>query len=245
MEDAMVINRASYERGLAYACIYKSEVVDLRKLIGRRGPRVGESCPLAFGLGEEPLERGCLEDDGLPAIGSRLVKDDPLYAYVHEETGERRVQRYKGDQPAFVEAVSLGGSRHQATITLRIQRLPDIGDKFSSRHGQKGVNSVLMPAEDMPWSESGISPDLIFNPHGIPSRMTIGMMMEFLGGKVSAITGSTCDATPFQRGEDDPPFFDYMAVLKEHGYNYYGTETLYSGTSGERRAGGGGIGGAG
>lgn len=233
MEDAMVINRASYERGLGHACIYKSQTIDLRKLVSRRSSRLTDtsSCPLVFARGN--AESSYIEEDGLPSIGSRLAPNDPLYAYVHEETGETKVVRYRGDQTAFVEAVSLGGNRHQATITLRIQRLPDIGDKFSSRHGQKGVNSILMGPEDMPWSESGISPDLIFNPHGIPSRMTIGMLMEFLGGKVGSLTGTSYDATPFQRDEENPPYFDMMKALKEHGYNFYGTETLYCGTTGE------------
>lgn len=73
---------------------------------------------------------------------------------------------------------------------MRLPRKPDIGDKYSSRHGQKGINSILVSAEDMPWSvDSGIVPDLIFNPHGFPTRMTMGMMIEFLAGKYAALTG--------------------------------------------------------
>lgn len=78
----------------------------------------------------------------------------------------------------------------QACITLRCPRRPDIGDKYSSRHGQKGINSILVPAHDMPWTvDSGIQPDLIFNPHGFPTRMTMGMMIEFLAGKSCALYG--------------------------------------------------------
>lgn len=75
-------------------------------------------------------------------------------------------------------------------MTLRLPRRPDIGDKYSSRHGQKGINSILLPADDMPWTvASGIVPDLIFNPHGFPTRMTMGMMIEFLAGKSAALSG--------------------------------------------------------
>ena len=83
-------------------------------------------------------------------------------------------------------------------ITLRITRSPAIGDKFSSRHGQKGVCSQKWPSVDMPFSESGIQPDIIINPHAFPSRMTIGMFVESMAGKAGAMHGLAQDATPFQ-----------------------------------------------
>lgn len=83
-------------------------------------------------------------------------------------------------------------------ITLRITRAPVIGDKFSSRHGQKGVCSQKWPAVDMPFSESGMQPDVIINPHAFPSRMTIGMLVESMAGKAGAMHGLAQDATPFQ-----------------------------------------------
>ncbi len=82
-------------------------------------------------------------------------------------------------------------------IKLRIPRSPVIGDKFSSRHGQKGVCSQKFPAVDMPFSESGMQPDVIINPHAFPSRMTIGMFVESLAGKAGAMHGIAQDATPF------------------------------------------------
>ena len=83
-------------------------------------------------------------------------------------------------------------------IMLRITRAPVIGDKFSSRHGQKGVCSQKWPAIDMPFSESGMQPDVIINPHAFPSRMTIGMLVESMAGKAGAMHGLAQDATPFQ-----------------------------------------------
>ncbi len=113
------------------------------------------------------------------------------------------VQKYKSAEKATVTLVravagSDGGDglRH-VVIQWRIVRNPIIGDKFASRHGQKGINSFLWPAENMPFTDTGMVPDLIFNPHGYPSRMTIGMMIESMAGKAAAAHAWPQDATPF------------------------------------------------
>ncbi|PAA58828.1 hypothetical protein BOX15_Mlig032808g2 [Macrostomum lignano] len=247
MEDAMVINKAAYDRGLADACIYKSQVIDLTKLEGGGGGSGGggrrqqqsssgaaaPACPLRFGVfGPEPAASG-IEADGFPPIGTPLQPGDPVYCYYSDETRHHTVVRYKGD-PGYLECVSTAGQPHRATLTVRLPRRPDIGDKFSSRHGQKGVNSLLLPAEDMPFTPTGIVPDIIFNPHGFPSRMTVGMMLEFLAGKSAALSGDCVDATAFQRdGEIDAPLFeDYADVLQRHGFDRWCTEPMYCGFTG-------------
>uniref|UniRef100_A0A6P6Y8P1 DNA-directed RNA polymerase n=1 Tax=Dermatophagoides pteronyssinus TaxID=6956 RepID=A0A6P6Y8P1_DERPT len=123
-------------------------------------------------------------------------------------------------------------------VTFRSTRTPVVGDKFASRAGQKGILSLLYDAEDMPFSESGIVPDILFNPHGFPSRMTVGMMIESMAGKVAALSGELQDGTPFRQREtpreaDACSPVDYFGKeLLSRGYSYYGKETLYSGVHG-------------
>lgn len=169
---------------------------------------------------------------------------DPLLCLVDITTGEHRLITHKDHEAAYIQAVRLVGnsslSRSKVksecrvvSITLRYPRKPVIGDKFSSRHGQKGTLSVLWPQENMPFSESGISPDVLINPHAFPSRMTIGMLIESMAGKTAAIHGEFQDATPFQFHEKDRVIDHIGEQLKACGYNYYGSEPLYNGLTGK------------
>lgn len=126
-----------------------------------------------------------------------------MYAYVDDTTGVCEVKKYKGTEIAYVDEVKVIGidtgdePLQKVMIKLRTPRPPQVGDKFSSRHGQKGVISQKWPTTDMPWSETGIVPDVIINPHAFPSRMTIGMFVESLAGKAGALHGTAQEASPF------------------------------------------------
>ena len=127
----------------------------------------------------------------------------------------------------------------KATVKMRFARNPVIGDKFSSRHGQKGVLSFQWPDEDMPFCcGTGMRPDIIINPHAFPSRMTIGMLVESMASKIGALSGTFVDATPFassRRGEaqQPTPVQTFGEELLAHGFSHHGGETMVSGVTGE------------
>ena len=116
-----------------------------------------------------------------------------------------------------------------AKIRIREQKIPELGDKFSSRHGQKGTIGMKYSQEDLPFTIDGMVPDIIVNPHAIPSRMTIGHITECLAGKLSAVTGIQVDATAF----DHMPVDAFIEKLHECGFNRHGNEQLYCGITGE------------
>ncbi|KAG1649768.1 DNA-directed RNA polymerase I subunit RPA2 [Nymphon striatum] len=235
MEDAMVLNKSSLERGFKHAHVLKSEFIDLRK----KAKDFGSHVSYVFGrkVTDTQLDDK-IDMDGLPFIGSTLKHGDPFCSYIDVETNQTVVQKYHSLEDATVQMIKLcgndtgSGPLQKICITLWIERNPIIGDKFASRHGQKGVCSLKLPVEDMPFTESGMTPDIIFNPHGFPSRMTIGMMIESMAGKSAALHGICHDASPFKFSEDSSAIDYFGKMLKLGGYNYYGTERMYSGVDG-------------
>ena len=198
-----------------------------------------------------------LDKDGFPYIGSKITENDPLcasHSVVYDPTvplgtppftnqdGETQIHRYKDPEVAYVEEVRIIGSEtgdfpcQAVSIQLRIPRSPVIGDKYSSRHGQKGVCSQKWPSVDMPFSESGIIPDVIINPHAFPSRMTIGMFVESLAGKSGALHGLAQDSSPWRFNEQDTASDYFGEQLRAAGYNYHGNEPMYSGITGREFA---------
>jgi DNA-directed RNA polymerase II subunit RPB2 len=119
-----------------------------------------------------------------------------------------------------------------AKVRIREERIPAIGDKFCSRCGQKGTIGLIIPEKDMPFTEEGVRPDLIINPHALPSRMTIGQLVETLMGKACAMYGGFGDCTAF--ANKGPKHQVFGSLLKDIGYNSSGNEVLYSGESGEQ-----------
>jgi len=204
-----ILNKSSFERGFGNGMIYKTEIADLSEYRVR-----GEPIHHRFGIRDRREVSGKLDQDGLPFVGARLEDGDPLYSVLDETTGLAHIERFKSPDPAYVEEVRLIGNDNgdemlqKVSIILRFPRQPTIGDKFSSRHGQKGVCSIKWPNVDMPFSESGLSPDVIINPNAFPSRMTIGMLVESMAGKAGALHGLCQDATPFKYGH-----FIYLFIL--------------------------------
>lgn len=237
MDDAMIINKSADERGFGYGTVYKVEKYDL-SLSRKRGDPITQH----FGFGEDEWPaswREKLDFDGMPCVGVKVEDGDPVVAYYDDTLGRTKVKTYHSTDPAYIEEVKLLGDDNpnqegqQMTIKYRVTRQPQIGDKFSSRHGQKGVCSRKWPQIDLPFSESGIQPDIIINPHAFPSRMTIGMFVESLAGKAGALHGIPQDSTPWSFNEDHTPADYFGEQLRKAGYNFHGNEPMYSGVTGE------------
>lgn len=260
MDDAMIINKSAHERGFGYGTIYKAKKIDLaaesKATRGGRGGAITNMFGFAPGAVVKSSWRETLDDDGLGRVGVKLQEGDPVastYSVVKDPlTGEyvnkdgiSHIHRYKDTEAGYIEEIKMIGNEagtsdpcQAISIRYRIPRSPVIGDKFSSRHGQKGVCSQKWPTIDMPFTESGMQPDVIINPHAFPSRMTIGMFVESLAGKSGALHGLAQDCTPFKfkdkEGETAVEYFGHQ--LKRAGYNYYGNEPMYSGITGEELA---------
>ncbi|KAI8915924.1 hypothetical protein EDD86DRAFT_197201 [Gorgonomyces haynaldii] len=245
MEDASIISKYAHERGYGYGDVFKGEWVDLSDKRVRGEPishffgYVNDKGHNLLGKNQEKV-MDFLDTDGLPYVGQRLVTGDPYYCYYDTITNRVKVVHYKGMETCYIDQVRLIGTDEDSQplqkihIKIRIPRPPVIGDKFSSRHGQKGVISQKWPTQDMPFSESGIIPDVIINPHAFPSRMTIGMFVESVAGKAGALHGIAQDATPFQFSEDEHAADYFGEQLRKAGFNYYGNEPMYSGITGEK-----------
>lgn len=224
MEDAMIINKSSFERGFGHGTILKSEFIDIN------GKSYFERDPLRSDLFDY------LDEDGLPCPGTILNDGNPLCCYYDGDESKYIVKKFSGKETCFVNNVrlcrGLYADAKRVCITFRVPRNPTVGDKFASRAGQKGICSRLWPAEDLPFTDSGMVPDIVFNPHGFPSRMTIAMMIELMAGKSAAIHGKVYDATPFRFSGDNTAIDHFGRLLEEAGYSYYGTEKMYSGVEG-------------
>lgn len=240
MEDAMIINKASYERGFGHASVYKTHFYDLAeeekrltkpneptpvlkfsnmKIISTAIPNVNGNMVISSITETGDLICEDLDADGLPHQGVFVKYGDPIICMVDMVTGNHKIITHKDQEGAYIDNVRVVGSStitavsgsksnkrgdcRVISITLRYNRNPVIGDKFSSRHGQKGTLSVLWPQENMPFSETGLFPDVLINPHAFPSRMTIGMLIESMAGKAGAMHGVFQDATPFTFHESD------------------------------------------
>ena len=161
----------------------------------------------------------------------RFLEEITVFGVIEEKKRESSLVLKSGED-GVVDSVMLTDSLSGTKLVkarVRSIKVPEVGDKFASRHGQKGVIGLLRPQEDMPFNKDGVCPDLIINPHAIPSRMTIGHLLEMLGGKSACYSGKMIDATAFTGDKEE----DIKKIMKEHGLDEYGEETLYDGMTGQ------------
>lgn len=246
MEDAIVLNKGPIDRGLGRVTYYRPALSEELRYSGGLMDNLCIPDKEVKGYRSERDYR-LLEEDGIIYPEATVQEEDVVigktspprflsgadeYNLASNITRESSIALKHGEQGVvdFVLLTENEEGNRIVQVRLRDGRVPEIGDKFTSRHGQKGVVGVIVPQSDMPFTASGVTPDIIFSPHGIPSRMTIAHLLELLGSKVGALSGRFVDGTTFT-AEPEKALRQELLSL---GFNETGEETMYNGITGEQ-----------
>ena len=238
-EDAVILNETSIQRGL-YNSLYLRSYIDSEE--DENGKKIYFSNPLL-----EPNtmlttvgKYSKLDDNGFVNEGVYVTPDDIIVGKCYKKVDKsgKEITNCFGSKIKFgtsgtvdkvVVTMNKDGLR-TCKVRIRKIKMPGIGDKFTSRCGQKGMCGMILKQQDMPFTKEGIVPDIIINPHAIPSRMTINQFLEVILGKSCCMSGHLGDATPFQNSDTKV----YGKVLSQFGYEKNGDEVMYSGINGEQ-----------
>ena len=241
-EDSIIFNKSSIDRGLFSATIYHTENDTDKKTYGdeeiRCKPDKSKTKGIKFGNYNKLNENGIVPENTLLENRDIIIgKILPIKENKNDHTKVIKYQDlskiYRTKEEAYVDrnyVNSNGDGYNLCKVKIRNYRKPVIGDKFSSRHGQKGTIGIILPEENMPFSSNGIKPDIIINPHAIPSRMTIGQLKETLLGKVLVELGLFGDGTSF----GNLTVKNISDELLKMGYERHGNEVMYNGMTGEQ-----------
>ena len=254
IEDAIVLNRGSLDRGFGRCLVvrkYQTSLKDHKHEVQDRAERPPLPDPTDKQAERRFKRYSKLDADGIVQVGIPLCKDEVMVnkltaVQAHAMSDSSAVAyhptplTYKGPEDAMVDKVIVTnndteGKTRVVKVLTRQCRRPEVGDKFSSRHGQKGVCGLIINQEDMPFSERGICPDLIMNPHGFPSRMTVGKMIELVSGKAAVHRFNEQGyGTAFGEASGSADKADDVCrQLVTHGYSYHGKDIMTSGITGE------------
>ena len=233
-EDAVILNKSSVDRGM-FQTVYFRSYSDSEELKNNNHSYFANP-KYQTNVQKKDLSRfSKLDINGFVKEGEFVNSDDMLTGKCLKVGTNTEVSGSSvkfGTYGTVDKVIIYKNKENLRTCKVRIRKhkIPEIGDKFSSRPGQKGVCGLLIEEKDMPFSKDGIVPDLIVNPHAIPSRMTVNQLLEMILGKSCSLTGHLGDATPFQNNEVP----DYTVLLSKLGYEGHGNEVLYSGITGEQ-----------
>ena len=241
-EDSVLINKGSIDRGLFMATIYHTEKDEdnnvVRDEIKRCKPNPAKTKGIKFGNYEKLNANGFMPENSLvenrDVVIAKVVpikenRNDPTKTVKFEDQSKT----YRTTEESYIDKNYTGrnGDGYDfAKVRVRTLRKPVLGDKFSSRHGQKGTCGNIIPERDMPFTREGLKPDIIINPHAIPSRMTIAQLKETLLGKVLIELGIFGDGTSF----GNLGIKTIAQELQKLGYESYGNEIMYNGVTGEQ-----------
>ncbi|KAJ3187007.1 DNA-directed RNA polymerase III core subunit ret1 [Gaertneriomyces sp. JEL0708] len=245
IEDALVLNKASVDRGFGRCQTMRKYDTMIKLYPNGTYDRLADAACDEYGI---PLPRyAAVDKDGIGCVGAQVNYHDVIInkqspVETTPRPGEEPssvVTQYKSTpitwkykEPGVIDHVLLTTNESEQTLVkvlMRQTRRPELGDKFSSRHGQKGVCGIIVQQEDMPFADSGVVPDIIMNPHGFPSRMTVGKMIELLAGKAGVVAGQLQYGTAFGGSKVE----DMSRILVENGFSYSGKDYLTSGITGE------------
>jgi DNA-directed RNA polymerase subunit B len=246
MQDAIILNKGSIQRGVGRSTFFRPSSLEEVRYSGGMMDEVSIPDKEVKGYKSEKDYR-YLEDDGIVYPEASLESEEviigrtspPRFLSGMDEFNVAATTRRESSiaigegARGTVDSIFLtesGEGNRLIRVRMREQRIPEIGDKFASRHGQKGVIGLLVSHEDMPFSQNGITPDIIFSPHSVPSRMTVSHLLEIMSGKYGALKGSQVDATAF----DTPNEKEVRNELLQMGFREDGTEVFYNGLTGER-----------
>jgi DNA-directed RNA polymerase II subunit RPB2 len=241
-EDSIIFNQGAIDRGLFHATIYHTEKDEDKKIHGdeeiRCKPDPAKTKGMRFGNYGKLSSRGVVAEDSL--LENKDIILGKVVPIKQNRNDHMKVIKYRDQSKAFrtreecyidKNYVNRNGDGYTfAKVRIRIPRKPSIGDKFSSRHGQKGTIGIVLPETDMPFSEDGLRPDIIINPHAIPSRMTIGQLKETLLGNVLLQLGLFGDGTSF----NDLPIKDICKLMTQNGFQAEGNRILINGMTGSQ-----------